>query len=163
MIKKWSAAPMKASRLFLQWILVTTIAGVITAFIQMPVESLLQWLIKWLTSRATIVIIGLMQTMVLWNHTQQRNRWIKLMGLQFIAIMTTQAIILFISLIYAFLAIAHLGKGGIWSSFADFSSFVLLIVGLISHTWVQGEGLRSVWRDRDQSRYPSCPLYPAIE
>lgn len=154
---------MKASRLFVKWIVVTAIAGMITALIQNPAEYLLQWLAQWLTSPCTIAIVGLTQILMLWNHPQQRDRWIKLIGLQFMVLLALQVMIFFSSFFYALLAIAYLGKGSFWASFAEFNTLLLLVVGIVSHAWVQAEGLRSMWRDRVQSCYPSCPLNPAID
>lgn len=154
---------MKAPHLFQQWTIVTILAWTIAALIQTPTDSPIQWFAQWLTSPISIAIVGLIQTLTLWNHPKHRDRYFKTIAIQLIISLALQLLILCSSLVYALLSIAHLGKGGIWISFVEFNAIVCLTIGLISNIWVQGWGFRQLCCDRAQSRHPYCPLIQAID
>ena len=144
------------------WTIVTTIAYSIAATIQIYTDNPFS-IAQLLDSPITIAIVGLMQTVLIWNHPQLRSVWLKLLAIQLATAIGLQLLILMAGWLSAVMAIATLGKNGVWSSFSDRSTIVLLLFGIVSHAVVQGWGLRQARHDRPLSRYPHCPLlYPEL-
>ena len=144
------------------WTIVTTIAYSIAATIQIHTDNPFS-IAQLLDSPITIAIVGLMQTVLIWNHPQLRSVWLKLLAIQLATAIGLQLLILMAGWLSAVMAIATLGKNGVWSSFSDRSTIVLLLFGIVSHAVVQGWGLRQARHDRPLSRYPHCPLlYPEL-
>jgi len=164
-IQDWRAESMNTlrSNQLMQWSIVTIIAWTIAALIQTPSDSPIAWLAQWLTSPISITIVGLMQTLMLWNRPYDRNHYLKMITIQILINLGLQLLLLCLSLLYALTAIAHLGKGSIWSSFVDSSTIGFLAIGIASNVWVQSWRFRNSCRDRSLTRYRHCPLLNAID
>ena len=143
------------------WTIVTSIGWTIAANIQPQSDHGLFSIAQLLTSPLSIGIIGLMQMLLVWNRQQLRSELLKMLVIQLSSAIVLQMLILMAGWFSAVMAIVTLGKGGVWSSFSDAGTVVLLMFGIVSHGWVQSWGFRQAWRDRPLSQYPHCPLlYP---
>ena len=143
------------------WTIVTSIGWSIAASIQPHSDSGLFSIAQLLSSPLPVAIIGLMQILLIWNRQQIRSELLKMLVIQLASAIVLQVLILMASWFSAVMAIATLGKSGIWSSFSDASTVVLLLFGIVSHAVVQGWGLRQAWRDHPLTLYPHCPLLHA--
>jgi hypothetical protein len=115
------------------WTIVSTIAYSIAATIQIHTDNSFS-IAQLLSSPITIAIVGLMQTVLLWNHPQLRSAWLKLLAIQLATAIVLQVLILTAGWFTAIMAIATLGKTSTWSSFSDASTIVLLMFGIVSHS-----------------------------
>ena len=149
-IQYWRVEAMSVlrSNQFLKWTIVTILAWTIAALINPLTDSPIVWLAQWLTSPISITIVALTQTLLLWNRPHDRNHYLKIIAIQILINLGLQLLFLCVSLLYALAAIAHLGKGGIWSSFVDSNAIVFLAIGIVSNVWVQSWGFRNGWHDR---------------
>ena len=146
------------SQKLITWTIVTTIAYSIATTIQFSSNNGILSIAFLLSSPMTIAMVGLMQMVLIWNRQQLRSAWLKMLAFQLSIAIALQVLILVAGWFSAVMAIATLGKGGVWSSFSDTSTIVLLVFGIVSNAMVQGWGLRQAWRDRSLSEYPRCPL-----
>ena len=143
---------------FITWTIVTLFAWTIAALIQGPSDHAYFWIAQVLTSPISIAIVGIMQGVLLWRLSSVRTTWLKIIALQIAVCIGLQIVMLVAGYFHALMTIATLGKMGVWSSFCDGVTIVLLLLGIVSNGLVQGWGFRQAWRDRPMTRYPHCPL-----
>jgi hypothetical protein len=140
------------------WTIVTSIAWMIAASIQFKSDPTLFSITQLISSPQSIVIVGLMQTILIWNHQQLRSKFVKMLTIQLVAAIVLQIVIFITGFFVALLSISTLGKSGIWFNFSNASAIVLWAFGMISHGMIQSWGLRQAWCDHTPSEYPHCPI-----
>jgi hypothetical protein len=143
---------------FITWTIVTFFAWTIAAMIQGSSDNGYFWVTQVLTSPISIAIVGMMQSLLLWNRSHLRNNWLKMIAVQIAVSIGFQLVILMLGFFHVLMTIATLGKSGVWSGFCDAITIVLLLLGIVSNGLVQGWGLRQAWCDRPMTCYPHCRL-----
>lgn len=140
-------------RVPITWIAVTAIGSAIA--------TLFPFLNQTLYSPITIVIIGLMQVILVWNQTHFRNTWIKGIAIQIGVTIAVLIAITIAAFLTALITIATLGKDGHWTAFSHLTS-ILWIGGLLLQGFVQAWSVR-VWMPASKTiDSPSCPLLSKI-
>ena len=79
------------------WTIVTTIAWTIAVTIQGSADVFWFTAAQILASPLTIVLVGGMQTVLLWRHPRQRVVWLKLLMMQFILAVALEGVIVLMS------------------------------------------------------------------